>query len=236
MKEQRGIWQIIWIEMSKSFVWFWSILLGFIVLGIALSMIYEPSEVIFQTNAAMYIYFAVIGAQLFKLGLNYGSTMGSTRHQLYTGVVLSALVLAAIGTAIHSVVYYSFGPLAQGLTSGMDLIHLLGLLPVEETVFTVILFDFSTSLMALGLSFAFSILYYKYGGLPLMIAGGVVALSVMYSPIRNSFWGEIVSWIMTGGAVELFAIPLVFAALAFSLPYLLVVRLNIYLKESASLK
>ncbi|MFC5711939.1 hypothetical protein ACFPU1_04040 [Thalassorhabdus alkalitolerans] len=236
MKEQWGIWRIIWFEMSKSFVWFWSILLGFVGLGITFSVWYDPEEVIFVTNVAMYIYFFVIGAQLFKLGITYGSTMGSTRHQLYTGVVISAIILAAVGTIIHMVVYYSMGMLTGSLTNGMKILHILEWLPVEEMIFSVVLFDFVVSLMALGVSFAFSIVYYRYGGIPFMILSGIIALSVIFPVGREMFWGEVIYWVMTGGTLELFGLPIAIAVLAFTAPYLFVTRLNIYLKENASAK
>ncbi|MBM7097568.1 hypothetical protein JSY36_17680 [Bacillus sp. H-16] len=231
MRELMGVWRIVWIEMSKSFIYFWAILFGIVGLGILYTAVYQSDQVIFQTNAAVYVYFVVIGSQLFRLALTYGSSFGATRKQIYKGAVGSAVVLALLGSLIHTLVYLALDALTRWQAEEMSLAHITEFMTADPTVFTMYAVDVSFILMVTALGFSVSVLYYRFGPISLMIIGGLVALSAIIPDAREAVWMKLFNGLAESSLWETTGVVLIVAAVAFAGPYLMVRQFNIYLKE-----
>ncbi|WP_096439939.1 hypothetical protein [Alteribacter populi] len=234
MNEVIGIWRIIWLEMKQSFVIFWSILIGTTLLGLLGTVIFQLEEIIFVTNVPLYIYFTIIGAQLFRLALTYGTSFGSTRTQFYIGAITGGAFLVLLGSAIHALVYLGLNTLAFTFVPAFEIKHFFPfLLTMGDGVFPNFLVDSLFSLMVLSIGCFFSTLYYRYGSLPLYLSGAFLVLTGVF-PVTHQYWQNFFRFLYTSSLFEVLSAFFIIALVAFLIPLMFIRKFNIYRKGNAS--
>ncbi|WP_026688904.1 hypothetical protein [Alteribacter aurantiacus] len=234
MREVIGLWHMVWLEMRSSFLYFFAILFGVVSIGIVYTAINQSDQVFFQTNAAVYLYFAIIGSYLYRLVLTYGSSFGATRKQLYIGVVASAVVLSVLGAFIHTVVFLGLEQLTLWQAEEMNLSHFTAFMAGEQTVLIMFAVDMAMLIMIMSLGFAASVIHYRFGLVSLIIGGGVIGLSVIIPEVREAIWLNVFNIFLVRGIWEITGAVLAVAVAGFVLPYFLVGRLNLYFNEKSA--
>ncbi|MCD8509926.1 MAG: hypothetical protein LRY73_08720 [Bacillus sp. (in: Bacteria)] len=203
MKEIIGIWTMLWLDVRKSLLIFWSILIGVVVVlwGVAASM-GDNGNMNMNLNTALVIYIAILGAQFFRTNLYYGVSFGATRQQVYVGTISFVFLFALLNGVINNIVYFGFREAFSRSPLAINMGNLYELTSFPQTFLSYLGLDLILVLLVVTLFMLFSIVKNQIGPLALYVLAGVFALTV-FLPQFNSVWASLGRWVVDASYIGL---------------------------------
>ncbi|MFA9559211.1 hypothetical protein ACERII_18025 [Evansella sp. AB-rgal1] len=227
MKELKGLWKILWLDIRRSYSIFWSILLFFVILGIGISISFPQGEVSWNMDGAVLIYQIVIGAMLFRIAFDYGSTFGSTRKLMYVGVVSFLFILSLVSAFLLNALYFLLQPLLSVLDVNMELNSLLHMSTISENFFGYLLILFTIYVFSSTVSMLLSILKQQVGAIALYGTAGIFALTVIL-PAVNTYWVDLFYWFSRAPLLNMFLWILLVSVVLLCIPVPFVRQFQIF--------
>ncbi|ADU29267.1 hypothetical protein [Evansella cellulosilytica] len=233
MKEIKGVWKFLWLDLKRSLLIFWTILFSLIMFGIIISVTVPMDGFInWNTNIPVIIYLTIIGTHLFRNSLQYGAAFGSTRRHLYIGLTTFLLMMTIFNALVHNIFFFS----VDALTANIDtmLVHsMLEYSNIEATFFLFTAADFAVFTLFMSLSFILSIVWHQLGTIPLYIVSAGFAFLVIL-PTFHPFWVELFNWYTTATFINLVGPLILIAVVLLLLPFPFVRRIHLFKREKVA--
>ncbi|MDG5786279.1 hypothetical protein QA612_02170 [Evansella sp. AB-P1] len=231
MKELKGVWKILSLEISRSTLIFWSILLFFLLLGIMFSVFIPfPGVMNWNTNVPVMIFLIITGARMFKVCLLYGSSFGCTRKNIYIGAVTFLTILSLISAIVHNVVFSSFSYFLETMEISMFINNVIEFANIQTNFFIFLLMDFAIFMFFASISYILSIIWHQIGTIPLYGILGVFLLSVLL-PTMHPYWRDLGLWIYDASYLSLVSLLLLCSVILLSFPYFFTKQIKIFSRE-----
>lgn len=203
MKEIIGIWTMLWLDVRKSLLIFWSILISVVVVlwGVTAAM-GDGGNMNMNINTALVIYLAILGAQFFRTNLYYGVSFGATRQQVYTGTISFVFLFALLNALINNAVYFGFSAVFANSSLDITMGNLYELTGYSQTFLSYLGLDLVLVLFVVTLFMLISIVKNQIGPLALYVMAGVFALTI-FLPQFHGVWSSMARWIVDASYIGL---------------------------------
>ncbi|WP_407271149.1 hypothetical protein [Radiobacillus sp. PE A8.2] len=219
-RQLKGLLYFFVTDMRYSFMIFWSILLGVLVVSLCFAyflLSVEEGSFYFSLSFPIYIYSAIYGFKTVKEAIPFSIKIGATRKNLFLGIGLLflglAIVQSLIGNTLHSLTL-SFTE-ATDITT-FNFLHLSSFL--EDTWLNRVAIDAAITFVLLVLLFFFGLLFYQTGLAGGGIVAGVIVLALLLGIAKGwvfDFLSNLFTDINITYFLQLFVIGLVLYAFTF---------------------
>ncbi|BAB07213.1 hypothetical protein P4631_17105 [Halalkalibacterium halodurans] len=172
-------------DTGRSFLIFWSILFGFIVLSFALSLFLTETNIIFYVSFPSYIFVTITGFLMVKQDFAFLVHMGKSRtHFTYVAFaffVILAIVMSFINAMVHVITHFIINQFALTITIDTFAILLLS----QSNFLTSIWVDATIMLTLLTVSFFVASISYRFGRVGTYLFCALVLLLLIFPPVRD---------------------------------------------------
>lgn len=196
-KQIKGLLYFYVTHTRHSFIIFWSILLGILLLTLTFSFLLNDQGgfMTLSLTGPMYVYCGIYGFIIVKNWIPFFIKLGATRKNILISLGIFfmgvALVYSAIGTALQSFVTMITEKVDLSVFSFLHLSYFF-----TDTWYTRLLIDATIMMFSFTLLFILGLLFYKYG---LAIGGSVLGI-VFVTMLLGTFQGWLSNFV-----IELFS-------------------------------
>ena len=155
---------------------FWAILIGFMLLGVGISLSFNNTLSFAGSGIAMYIFCAITGFQTVKESFPFTIKMGGTRRNYFISMCLFFILFAFLMSAIHNVFLIAYEQLLDILNIEIFTFHFSIITGLEDTWILRLFIDSANAFFLLNLLFFIGIMFYRFG----LIGGyGVIGFIIL---------------------------------------------------------
>ncbi|HWO77022.1 MAG TPA: hypothetical protein VNM69_14190 [Bacillus sp. (in: firmicutes)] len=156
---------------------FWAILIGFMLLGVGITMSFNNSLSFAGSGIAMYIFCAITGFQTVKESFPFSIKMGGTRKNYFVSMCLFFTLLSLLMSLIHNVFLTAYEKFLDVLNLQIFTFHFSMITGLEDTWILRFFIDSVIAFFLLNLLFFVGIMFYRFG----LIGGySVIGIIVLF--------------------------------------------------------
>jgi len=182
----KGLLYYFQTHMKRSFLIFWSILLGITIVTLIAAYILRNEDGVMTITLTMPMYFfcAIYGFVIVKQWIPYFIKIGATRKNIFLGLGIFFAGVASIFSLMATILQSAISFLVDKLN--IDIFSFIHLSMVfEDTWYIRFIIDFTVMLVSFTLLFVVGLLFYKYGLLISGIVIGTLFLGIIFSAFKG---------------------------------------------------
>lgn len=209
---------------------FWVILLGFLITGIILSLVFSNVDIFYNLNGTIYVFLAVMGFWSVKNVIPSLLKVGTNRKHTFLGLGLGLLMLVIVFTLLSNVIMILANQFLQlASNAGTNNFYNFIAFFMEDAIWLPFLIDFAISSLFVSISVLYGLIFYRYG-----LYGGFASLAVTFlifiygmSKFILSGLAENLAQYAISHSASLFSMIFLVAVAIYGLTYLLIRKIQV---------
>lgn len=187
----KGLFYFYMMSTRYSFVIFWSILLGILVITLGISYLLKDTDGImtFSFTFPIVFYVGIYGFYIVKNWLPFLIKIGATRKNIFLSLAIYFTFISLAFSTFASIIQAITTPIIRRL--GLDIFSFIHLSQLStDTWYTRIFIDITIALLFFTISFILTLFFYRYGlaaGFFLLGLIGVTLMFIMYKGLVPDF-------------------------------------------------
>ncbi|GAA0371055.1 hypothetical protein [Bacillus horti] len=194
MQNIKGVMTLHWIDLRKSLVIFWSILILFTLVALLFTLTVGNRSIMMSGNIAAYVYLGITGFISIREIFSYALGFGSTRKNYMIGTFYTFTILAFFMTILQSI-YHHFGEWLFGFFGVAPSVEerksiflsMYSFVEGDTSFLLIFLLDFFLALLILIVGHFIGSLLFRFGSFITLSLIGLIVVSAI-TPGVNSIW------------------------------------------------